>query len=267
MEQARLLGESSQWGMNPARFWRIYSSDLPRAEQTTQILLASLWSRTSQAFQHQHSPVTVTPPADEDDANTILVSSVASSSLPKIVQQVRLDGRLRELAKGARQGLSKDLSYDDAVLMRQHKISTGEWPAGPVPLLETEEDGWSRAVDWLNELISDALQQTRDVGENGRVLNVLVVSHAGFLRGFLSRLVGAGRLRAHPDATYDPIDGRFAVPNTSLTILTLSCSNNPGGETNEGPIDDIPAIGSVDVTLLTSTEHYQDIMQNETIVR
>ena len=258
MEQARLLGESSaQWGMNPARFWRIYSSDLPRAEQTTQILLESLWSRTNRPHNNNNNA--------EDDANTILASS-DSGDLSKIVEQVRFDARLRELAKGVRQGLPKDLSYDEAALIRQHKISTGEWPAGPVPMLETEEDGWNRAVDWLNELISDALHQNRDVGENGRDLNVLVVSHSGLLRCLFRRLIGARRLQAHPDATYDPIDGRFAVPNTSLTILTLSCSDNPEAEKNESTRDDVPAIGSIDITLLTSTKHYQNVMQEETVV-
>lgn len=266
MAQARALGASPQmWGMNPARFWRIYSSDLPRAQHTTQILLQSLWRNHDLAASRSDDNDT----NKAEDANTIIVSNVAS--LSQIMQQVIYDERLRELAKGARQKLSKDITYDEALLLRQQKISTGEWPDEPIPALETVEDGWKRAVDWLNELILDALQQAqhdnRDEGGNNG-LHVLVVSHAGFLRVLLNQLIGVHRLRAHPDSTYDPIDGRFAVPNTSLTILKLSCSDNPGGSgaTNEWS-KDIPAISSIDITLLTSTKHYQAIMHEDTIVR
>jgi len=242
MEQAKALGYSSQWGENNIKFWKIYSSDLPRAKHTTGVLLQSL-----------------------RDSGRISVEAPIASMLA-LEGGVLFDARLRELAKGARQGLPKDLSYETALQMRQLQIAAGEMSADdPIPLLETEDDGWNRAEEWLVEVVWDALQQNRQP-EDGECWNVLVVAHAGLLRVFLKRFLGEERLRAHPDATFDPIDGRFAVPNTSLTILTLSCSTD-----DESPADTarrgVSSIDNIDITLLTSTQHYQSNVREESKTR
>jgi len=239
MEQARALGKSSQWGsyQDAVKFWRIYSSDLPRAIHTTQILLDSMRTRPAAAA------IRAADGAD-DPNNTIFLSN--DLDISTIMQAVRFDTRLRELAKGARQGLPKDLPYEEALRLRQQRQTPG-----PIPLLETEEDGWTRAFDWLNEVLSDALRQAEEDPSNTD-LHVLVVSHAGFLRVLLTRLLGVDRLRAHPDATYDPIDGRFAIPNTSLTVLTISLKESS---------ETLSSIDNIAITTLTSTKHYQEETQ------
>lgn len=240
IKQARALGQGPQWGEKTV-FWRIYSSDLPRAQQTTRILLQTMLETDRMAV----------PKVNID------------TSVDDLLRHgwVRFDARLREIAKGARQGLPKGLSYEEALQARRLKIAAGEISADePVPLLENEDDGWNRAVEWLGEVISDALNE--QAVDNGGPLNVLAVAHSGLLRVFLKRLLGE-RLHAHPDATFDPIDGRFAVPNTSLTILTLSCSIDD--DSDDGPdandIIGLSAVDDIDITLLTSTEHHQDAVE------
>ena len=180
------------------------------------------------------------------------------------LQGVFFDSRLRELAKGARQGLPKRLTYGEALQVRQQQIESGEMDAdAPIPLLETEDDAWNRIVEWLEEVVSDALVATTQQGKDEAV-DVLVIAHSGLLRVFLHRLLPPERLRSHPDATYDPVDGKFAIPNASLTILTLSCSSDDDDDddSSQKSHKDLSAMmDSVDITLLTSTKHYENIRE------
>ena len=151
------------------------------------------------------------------------------------------DARLRELAKGGRQGFLKVWSMEQALAERE-RLGMNE----PLPLLETLDDGWSRARAWLRDLV----KESRDSCPKEGSLQALVVAHAGLYRVFLERLLGE-RLHNHPDASYEVDLGRFLIPNTSLTVLDV-------GIREEVAEDDEPW-ESIDIVTLTNTDHYKDI--------
>jgi broad specificity phosphatase PhoE len=213
VQQAETLGRSDLFREN-CSFWRMYSSDLARAEDTARIILRS--------------------------------AAVDATEL-------RLDTRLRELAKGARQGYPKTLSYNQAVQNRQE-----QGHIGPIPKLESEEDGWLRVASWLDEVLTDAVAED-DMRNRGQLCgkksyNVLVVAHAGLLRVFLKKMLGKERLNGHPCATHDA-DGRFRVPNTSVTILDIYAEAHKQSTLSkfEGPTGK-----SVNIVQLTRTTHLDD---------
>jgi broad specificity phosphatase PhoE len=272
VEQAKALGRSPQLH-NQTPFWRIYSSDLPRTRLTTKLLLQGNLPTSSSAANES---------LNENDDSTIY-----DSNDPVGAGSVRFDPRLRELARGARQGLPKCFSYEEALDERQKRINAGEIvESEPIPLLESEDDGWNRALEWLKELVDDvvqeAVQKSCNAGDNQRdgestptpMFTVLAVGHGGIYRVFLQRLLGPERLRAHPDANYDKIDGRFALPNASLTILdfhidvpTEDKDDNVNGDHVDGAIEHqssvVSSIASIDIVRLMSTEHYGDIRERE----
>ena len=146
---------------------------------------------------------------------------------------VHLDTRLREVAKGARQGFDKSTSIDDAVRERRRMQLHNE-----DPLLETDDDVWNRATTWLHEVMNDVIEQerTKSKGNNGNTLSsagnewmsdgkriypILAVGHSATFRMFLTRFVGMDKLLAHPNAKFDE-KNRFQIPNTSLTILDIT---------------------------------------------
>ncbi|GAX14626.1 fructose-2,6-bisphosphatase [Fistulifera solaris] len=230
VEQAKALGE--QLAESNRSFWRIYSSDLPRAQHTAQLII------------DKHSPI-----------------------LP-----VRFKPRLRELARGAREGLPKVLSEMEAFSERE-RLGIMD----PIPLFETPGEGWSRVSDWLDEVMEDAAQESgyvvpdnsdndsKDTPNDGdKVLNVLVISHSGLLRIFLERLLGTQRLRQHPDARFENKNGvpALSIPNSSLTILNIDLSPREIEISNHLDDNDAKnhqswvASDAVLIEQLTSTEHY-----------
>jgi broad specificity phosphatase PhoE len=214
IEQAQALGRTSR--IKDTAFWRMYASDMPRAEHTAHLIL---------------------------------------NSAGKSPETLVLDPRLRETLKGARQGFPKSMSEDDALEERRKRNDTE-----PVPKLETEDEGWSRAIDWLNDVVKDAVLTARlesslapDEQRSIPHYTVLAIGHAGLYRIFLRRLLGEDRLFAHPDASYDPTDSRFAIPNTSLTILDVTPKLQENGEVV--PIDQ--SFEHVDIVQLTGTGHLE----------
>jgi broad specificity phosphatase PhoE len=260
IEQAKSLGRSPQLSEHSsASFWRIYSSDLKRTRHTTQLLLRSLQNK------------------DSSTLDEIITNDVYNPDDP-VVSGVSFDPRLREIAKGARQGLPKSLSYQEALAERQRLREEGShFVDDAIPLLESEDDGWARIVDWLQEVATDVVHDAKTArSDNSSECCVLVIAHSGLYRAFLQRLLGPDRLRAHPDATYDKIDGRFRVPNASLTILDIRLPITPdddeGGDDNSqtdgkdaSNVLSVLSNNDIDIVLLTSTEHYrvrEDVRKN-----
>jgi broad specificity phosphatase PhoE len=171
-------------------FWRRYSSDLGRAQTTTRLIL-----------------------------------SIGDDLTPIESLGVSLEPRLRELAKGAREGLSKSMSYEEAkvIFWQRHGPDT------PFPLLETEEAVWERTKDWLMEVIGDAVKDYRQQSDNKdkrpKVYSVFVVLHAGTLRTALKYLVPE-QMPETVDLSTQTFDGstskHLKVPNTSVTIVDIS---------------------------------------------
>jgi broad specificity phosphatase PhoE len=215
--QAQALGRTSR--IRDTAFWRMYASDLKRAEHTAHLII---------------------------------------NSAGKSPETLVLDSRLRETSKGARQGFPKTMLEDEAMEERRKRKDTG-----PVPMLETEDEGWSRAIDWLNDVVKDAALAARlesslapdQQQSTPPRYTVLAVAHAGIYRIFLRRLLGEDRLFAHPDASFDDTDSRFAIPNTSLTILDVTPRLQENGEAV--PIDE--AFEHIDIVQLTGTKHLQEV--------
>jgi broad specificity phosphatase PhoE len=212
IEQAQALGRTSR--IKDTSFWRMYASDLARAEHTAHLIL---------------------------------------NSAGKSPETLVLDQRLRETLKGAREGFPKSMAEVEALEERKKRKDTE-----PVPKLETDDEGWSRAIDWLNDVVKDAVLTGRlesslapDDQKSMPCYTVLAVAHAGLYRIFLRRLLGEDRLFAHPDATFDPRDSRFAIPNTSLTILDVTPRLQENGEVV--PIDE--SFEHVEIVRLTGTGH------------
>lgn len=136
-----------------------------------------------------------------------------------------LDERLREIAKGARQGLPKSYTMDQC-------MECFETRPEEIPKHESSDDAWKRLSSFLRELLHEAVleeENSKDgkVGENVR--NVLVVSHSGTLRLLLHKLVPDAhpllQVSAYTTGALED-SKRFQIPNTSLTILDISINPN-----------------------------------------
>jgi broad specificity phosphatase PhoE len=225
--QATLLGQSAM--VQETLFWRRYSSDLGRTQETAYWL-------SFPPPPHQSSGV-----VDPQTAVNGLIQSGWT-----------LDGRVREIAKGARQEYPKSWDYERAVEDRK-KLGR------EIPKLETTHEAWERIADFISHVVEGALDENDPrsiIQTNGSrnsevdetkldigidpddavhdhtdriVVNVLVVTHAGTLRTLLKKMVP----HAHPSlgTSHDPADDpsrppddskRLAVPNTSVTILDVT---------------------------------------------
>lgn len=127
-----------------------------------------------------------------------------------------LDDRLREIAKGARQGFPKSYTLEQCL------ESFRERPE-EIPKSETSEDAWKRLSSFLKHIFKDAIEEASDSVSETK--NLLVVCHSGSLRLLLHKLVP----HAHPlleisADTNGALDDtkRFQIPNTSLTVLELT---------------------------------------------
>jgi broad specificity phosphatase PhoE len=133
------------------------------------------------------------------------------------------DARLREVSKGARQGFPKSWTYEQALEARKQNEQD-------TPLLETAQDAWQRIFNWMYEVILQSESEANksdneDSKQEEEIRKVLVISHAGALRLLLHRLVPDGHpaLKMADDPSRPPDDSkRFAVPNTSLTIIDVT---------------------------------------------
>lgn len=224
--QADALGQS----LRGTTFWRAYSSDLSRAQESAKRILVEANNN------------------DNYNSNTVLPS------------EVRVDGRLKELSKGVLQGFPKGWSLEEATRERERLQKEDKNYPKVVPVMETAEEGWNRIFDWWIEVLEQALsgngEDSSTADKNEQVQNILVVSHSGLLRVFLQRLIGRDRLAAHPNARYDERDGRFVLPNTSLTILEVDTSVVMGIRDSSKKSQEERLRDAVKIVKLTETQHY-----------
>ena len=134
-----------------------------------------------------------------------------------------VEPRLREMGKGAREGLPKALTYEEAVKVRLGQASNGDMS---IPLLESDQDVWHRVSAWLIEVTRDAIIERKTPSEDpSRACSVLVVVHAGIIRTICSQLVPS-QLPKYVDVGDMGKDGstikHLVVPNTSVTVLDVS---------------------------------------------
>ncbi len=180
-------------------YWRTYCSDLHRAHRTARIVLG---------LEDIHGKEIIEQEADDNDDNN------NRRSINLIVEP-----RLRELAKGAREGYPKSLSYEEAVARRIQEADDGRSSDNNVeiPLLESIDDAWARAKDWIDSLVNDASNEYNLIDEScndansndgttEKVYNVFGLSHSALIRTMIHKMVKEGSLR---------------IPNLSRTIIDV----------------------------------------------
>jgi broad specificity phosphatase PhoE len=182
-------------------FWRRYTSDLERAHQTAKIILGIDDDLTEKNHSNGH------------ESNDFLI----------------MDERLRERAKGVREGLDKTLSYDEAMEIFRKKIieSGGDENTSDVdkevPLLETEDQVWTRIKDWIQDVVNDAYEQYLQSGK--RYYDVFAATHSGTIRIIVDRMVRKQipieMIREETDKDGIPMINRLKIPNTSITRIDI----------------------------------------------
>ena len=178
------------------KYWKMYCSDLHRAHRTARIVLGI-----------------------EDAHGNKLDSSV----------DLVVDERLRELAKGAREGYLKSLSYEDALELRK-KDAYGEHIQ--VPLLESINDAWDRARCWIDSLVQDAYDDfnflsdeqkaIHESDENAhKIYDVFALSHSALIRTMIHKMVE----EELPTDYAKTREGSLSIPNLSCTSIDIEPYN------------------------------------------
>ena len=196
------------------RYWKTYCSDLYRAHRTAKIVLG----------------------IEDIYGNSRLDTSSSSSSS---LVDLKVDSRLRELAKGAREGYPKSLLYEEALSERRRLLDDGSSTSSTsfhVPLLESIEDAWARVKDWIDELVQDALEDFDSLSTEERaefeschnnndddsetkikMYNVFALSHSALIRTMIHKLCD-GEL---PKDYAKTREGSLSIPNLSCTRIDI----------------------------------------------
>lgn len=200
------------------RYWRTYTSDLYRAHRTAKIVLGieDIHTKTRHVGQQETS-------TDEtvDDIDLIV------------------DDRLRELAKGPREGYLKTLSFEEAMSRRlQQAIKDNKNQLEQklvVPKLESIADAWNRATDWVGSLVKDALddyysmtssRKVEDIidsscntfdSEPKKIYDVFALSHSALIRTCVHKMVGSQL----PEDYALTNEGSLLLPNLSRTVIDV----------------------------------------------
>ena len=149
-------------------FWRAYASDYDRTLKTARLILGS----ADEGGEGEAEPSCSSSDGsygksqgrgDENDADGTTESSAEVATIvsdqheaPIHVPSVIQDKRLRERAKGVREGRPKTVTHDEALKLHQSENGAD----APLPLLESDDDVWSRVKDWIDEVASEAGRTT-----------------------------------------------------------------------------------------------------------
>ena len=252
MQQSESAYET--FGKDHDQFWKIVSSDLGRCVKTTRLVLG-----LEHSCMHNGSG----SGSGSDSAGTGTKRTGAShrdeSKTPS--PHVILDRRLRERAKGVREGRSKLLSYDEAMACyikecnRNCNSNSNRDPMNNTnaPLLENEVQVLDRMNDWLDQIILELCAHreinkgwastrtststgagtgtgTRtcsrtDHSSNHDVYDILAISHSGTLRIFIENTVGdqlPSDVKREFVTDASRGKGRLVIPNTSKTVIEFA---------------------------------------------
>ena len=236
---------------NDGKYWKVFSSDLERCKTTSRLILfgSATSATTSTENDKNRNGIAVAAAA----TNNINTSTCSSTTI------IHLDKRLRERAKGAREGQSKHLTYSEALeLFQQNAQKQGKiFRESDIPLLETELEVLDRFQDWLEETLADAVHHyhycnsRRNCNDNdstndntnanvdtspeqkpSNIYNVLAISHSGTLRVIFEKLIGdqtpsnAEReeegIKVFGNTSTSKNSGRLMIPNTSKSIIEFT---------------------------------------------
>ncbi len=221
IDQAKLANRAI--GSYP--FWRRYSSDLKRCQKTASLVLGLEVHRNGNKNTNDNENIV------ENDRSYLI-----------------LDKRLRERAKGVREGRSKHLTYDEAFevfhLEREadRNLHSEEAPNEgtnkfdkEIPLLETEDEVFVRVQDWIEEVVNDAYEDYLKFGSGSNSghanggYDIFAVTHSGTLRIIIEKIVGeqlSGDVKREETDKDGVKVGRLSVPNTSITTIEIFPDDN-----------------------------------------
>jgi len=191
---ARLAASSDLINGSRLKYWRHYCSDLKRAHRTAKIVLG----------------------IEKESENNSIES--ASSDINLIV-----DSRLRELAKGPREGYLKKYTHKKAIALRREAAGVTDNNIS-VPKLESLDDAYARVVNWINSIVEEASEDyettCRNEGEEDiepKVYDVFALSHSALIRTIIHKMVD-NELPVDFDKTKE---GSLRIPNLSRTIIDI----------------------------------------------
>ncbi|KAL7471194.1 hypothetical protein ACHAXS_011512 [Conticribra weissflogii] len=247
---ARIAAANNDINGKRLRYWRTYCSDLYRAHRTARIVLGL--------------------ETDRRDGRT------EEENFPEV--DLIVDGRLRELAKGAREGFDKSVTYEEAMAARLNRAQNDQSnSAMQVPLLESIEDAWDRVQSWIDSLIKEAfadyynsrrfrendsakecvLEETPKSSKTPKIYNVFALSHSALIRTMIHQMVDS---QLPPD--YSKTDeGSLKIPNLSRTIIDVQpyIEKNGGDEghnlSNDEKIWGIESKWTASLVKLTDVSH------------
>eukprot|EP00986_Skeletonema_menzelii_P003016 scaffold884_cov154-Skeletonema_menzelii.AAC.2 len=228
------------------RYWRTYTSDLYRAHRTAKIVLGleDIHGNTKDDFDD--GVVQQTSSLSDEGVNGIANNNINNSSSSSNNNNIDLivDPRLRELAKGPREGYLKTLSFEEAMSRRlQEAIKDNRYQLDQklkVPKLESVSDAWGRATDWIASLVKDAADEyhssvsskkgyikdnnsdpscntTTDEGTPEKIYNVFALSHSALIRTMVHKMVD-DQLPKNYALTNE---GSLLLPNLSRTVIDV----------------------------------------------
>lgn len=195
LEVAERAASSDLINGRTRKYWRTYCSDLYRAHRTARIVLG--------------------------------IEDIHMNVVHPIHPTVNLivDHRLREVAKGAREGYAKTLSYEEALELRSCDAS-GEGEEVQMPLLESIDDAWQRVKGWIDSLVEDALDDYNSSTEEQRkeykfdtpkIYDVFALSHSALIRTMIHKMVD----NELPTDFAKTREGSLSIPNLSLTLIEV----------------------------------------------
>jgi len=187
------------------KYWRTYCSDLGRAHRTARIVLG----------------------LEDGNENTIREESEDINLI--------VDARLRELAKGAREGYSKEYSNEEAMALRRREATqSNNGVEVDVPKLESLANAMERVNDWIIDIIEEAANDyyattaaaTTDISSSSdecdetddlKVYHVFALSHSALIRTIIHDKVN----HQLPTDYALTKEGSLRIPNLSRTILDV----------------------------------------------
>jgi len=154
-----------------------------------------------------------------------------------------VDSRLRELAKGAREGYLKSHSYEEALEKRRMEAAEIE-----VPKLESLDDAYERVKGWIDSLVEDVSKDyyatTKNIkhrydqeGDNNnssneheeveseeevdplnpKVYDIFALSHSALIRTVIHKMVD----NELPSDYATTKEGSLCIPNLSQSIIDI----------------------------------------------
>jgi len=187
---ARMAAASDSINGKRLKYWRHYCSDLQRDHRTARIVLG----------------------IEQENGN--------EESSPEI--NLIVDSRLRELAKGPREGYLKKYTHEEAIELRRREAGVTDKDIS-VPKLESLDDAYARVVDWIDSIIADASEDYEnacdDEEENiePKVYDVFALSHSALIRTIIHKMVD----HQLPTDYKKTKEGSLRIPNLSRTIIDI----------------------------------------------